>query len=25
MRKVAGQFREFADNPMFVVAEKLEA
>jgi hypothetical protein len=24
MRKVAGEFREFADNPIFVVAEKLE-
>jgi hypothetical protein len=24
MRKVAGEFREFADSPMFVVAEKLE-
>lgn len=25
MRKVAGEFREFADNPIFVVAEKFEA
>lgn len=25
MRKVAGEFREFADAPLFVVAEKLEA
>lgn len=24
MRKVAGEFREFADGPMFIVAEKIE-
>jgi hypothetical protein len=24
MKKVAGEFREFADAPMFIVAEKLE-
>lgn len=24
MRKVAGEFRELADNPTFIVAEKLE-
>jgi hypothetical protein len=24
MKKVAGEFREFADGPMFIVAEKIE-
>jgi hypothetical protein len=24
MKKVAGEFREFADSPMFIVSEKVE-